>query len=60
MGKKRKSGGRRKGRQGRSGTVQCSRCRRIVPADNAKKYAKRVSTVEPFRLNLSPVDGVII
>ncbi len=47
MGKKRKSGGRSKGGQGRSGTVQCSRCGRLVPADKAKKYTKRVSAVEP-------------
>ncbi len=47
MGKKRKSGGRSKGGQGRSGTVQCSKCGRIVPADKAKKYTKRVSAVEP-------------
>ena len=47
LGKKRKSGGRSKGSSGKSGTVQCSRCGRIVPADKAKKYTKRVSAVEP-------------
>ncbi|NHJ13250.1 MAG: 30S ribosomal protein S26e [Candidatus Thorarchaeota archaeon] len=47
MGKKRKSGGRSKGKSGKAGTVQCSKCGRIVPADKAKKYTKRVSTVDP-------------
>jgi small subunit ribosomal protein S26e len=47
MAKKRKSGGRRKGGSGRSGNVQCSKCGRIVPADKAKKYTKRVSSVDP-------------
>jgi small subunit ribosomal protein S26e len=47
MAKKRKSGGRSKGSSGNRGTVQCSRCGRIVPADKAKKYTKRVSAVEP-------------
>ncbi|MFW9957275.1 MAG: 30S ribosomal protein S26e [Candidatus Odinarchaeota archaeon] len=47
MGKKRKSGGRSKGSSGHSGTVQCSRCGRVVPTDKAKKYTKRVSSVEP-------------
>ncbi|MFW9788482.1 MAG: 30S ribosomal protein S26e [Candidatus Thorarchaeota archaeon] len=47
MGKKRKSGGRSKGSSGKSGTVQCSKCGRIVPADKAKKYTKRVSAVDP-------------
>ncbi|MGD9396054.1 MAG: 30S ribosomal protein S26e [Candidatus Thorarchaeota archaeon] len=47
MAKKRKSGGRSKGSSGKSGTVQCSKCGRIVPADKAKKYTKRVSAVDP-------------
>jgi small subunit ribosomal protein S26e len=47
VGKKRKSGGRSKGKAGKTGTVQCSKCGRIVPADKAKKYTKRVSAVEP-------------
>ncbi|MHA1949212.1 MAG: 30S ribosomal protein S26e [Candidatus Thorarchaeota archaeon] len=47
MAKKRKSGGRKKGSSGKSGTVQCSKCGRIVPADKAKKYTKRVSSVDP-------------
>ncbi|MCF2136041.1 MAG: 30S ribosomal protein S26e [Candidatus Thorarchaeota archaeon] len=47
MGKKRKSGGRAKGGSGRSGMVQCSKCGRMVPADKAKKYTRRVSTVDP-------------
>ncbi|MFW9812128.1 MAG: 30S ribosomal protein S26e [Candidatus Thorarchaeota archaeon] len=47
MGKKRKSGGRSKGSSGKSGNVQCSKCGRIVPADKAKKYTKRVSAVDP-------------
>lgn len=47
MTKKRKSGGRNKGGHGKSKTVQCTRCGRIVPSDKAKKYTKRVSSVEP-------------
>ncbi|TFG32633.1 30S ribosomal protein S26e [Candidatus Thorarchaeota archaeon] len=47
MAKKRKSGGRSKGGQGKSKTVQCTRCGRIVPSDKAKKYTKRVSSVDP-------------
>ncbi|NHI83699.1 MAG: 30S ribosomal protein S26e [Candidatus Thorarchaeota archaeon] len=47
MGKKRKSGGRSKGKSGKTGTVQCSKCGRLVPADKAKKYTKRISAVDP-------------
>ncbi|UCH04812.1 MAG: 30S ribosomal protein S26e [Candidatus Thorarchaeota archaeon] len=47
MGKKRKSGGRSKGSSGKTGNVQCSKCGRIVPADKAKRYTKRVSAVDP-------------
>ncbi|NHI90000.1 MAG: 30S ribosomal protein S26e [Candidatus Thorarchaeota archaeon] len=47
MAKKRKSSGRAKGGAGRKGSVQCSRCGRLVPADKAKKYTKNVSSVEP-------------
>ncbi|TFG10897.1 30S ribosomal protein S26e [Candidatus Thorarchaeota archaeon] len=47
MAKKRKSGGRSKGKSGKTGTVQCSKCGRIVPADKAKKYTRRVSPVDP-------------
>ncbi|MHA1936153.1 MAG: 30S ribosomal protein S26e [Candidatus Thorarchaeota archaeon] len=47
MAKKRKSGGRRKGGSGKSKSVQCSKCGRVVPADKAKKQTKRVSSVEP-------------
>ncbi|MGY5874476.1 MAG: 30S ribosomal protein S26e [Candidatus Thorarchaeota archaeon] len=47
MGKKRKSGGRSKGSSGKSKSVQCSKCGRMVPTDKAKKYTKRVSAVEP-------------
>ncbi|MFW9799942.1 MAG: 30S ribosomal protein S26e [Candidatus Thorarchaeota archaeon] len=47
MGKKRKSGGRSKGGSGKSGTVQCSKCGRIVPSDKAKRHTKRVSAVDP-------------
>ncbi|MFX0055235.1 MAG: 30S ribosomal protein S26e [Promethearchaeota archaeon] len=47
MGKKRKSGGRSKGSAGKSKTVQCSKCGRMVPADKAKRYTKRVSAVDP-------------
>jgi small subunit ribosomal protein S26e len=45
--RKRKSGGRSKGKSGKTGTVQCSKCGRIIPADKAKKYTKRVSVVDP-------------
>ncbi|MHA2193009.1 MAG: 30S ribosomal protein S26e [Candidatus Thorarchaeota archaeon] len=47
MGKKRKSGGRSKGSSGKSKSVQCSKCGRMVPADKAKRYTKRVSAVDP-------------
>ncbi|TFG14039.1 30S ribosomal protein S26e [Candidatus Thorarchaeota archaeon] len=47
MTKKRKSGGRSKGGAGKKGSVQCSRCGRLVPADKAKKYTKYSSLVEP-------------
>jgi len=47
VGKKRKSGGRAKGGSGRTGTVQCSKCGRVVPADKAKKFTRRVSAVDP-------------
>jgi small subunit ribosomal protein S26e len=43
--KKRKSGGRSK--SGKTGSVQCSKCGSMVPADKAKKYTKRVSPVDP-------------
>ncbi|MEE9540394.1 MAG: 30S ribosomal protein S26e [Candidatus Thorarchaeota archaeon] len=44
--KKRKSGGRSKGSSGKSKTVQCSKCGRIVPMDKAKRHTKRVSLVD--------------
>jgi small subunit ribosomal protein S26e len=47
LAKKRKSSGRAKGGAGHKGTVQCSRCGRLVPADKAKKYTKMSSSVEP-------------
>lgn len=47
MVKKRKSGGRHQGGSGASHNVQCSRCGRLVPADKAKKFTKRVSSVDP-------------
>ncbi|MHA1924386.1 MAG: 30S ribosomal protein S26e [Candidatus Thorarchaeota archaeon] len=47
MGKKRKSGGRSKGSSGKSKSIQCSKCGRMVPADKAKRYTKRVSAVDP-------------
>ena len=47
MPKKRKSGGRSKGGQGRSGSVQCSFCGAQVPRDKAKKSTRRVSLVNP-------------
>lgn len=47
MTKKRKSGGRSKGSSGKSKTVQCSKCGRIIPADKAKRQTKRVSAVDP-------------
>ncbi len=47
MGKKRKSGGRSKGSSGRSKSVQCTKCGRIVPVDKAKKFTKNVSSVDP-------------
>ena len=47
LAKKRKSGGRKKGSSGKSKTVQCSKCGRIVPVDKAKRQTKRVSSVDP-------------
>ncbi len=46
MPKKRKSGGRSKGGQGRSGTVQCSFCGAQVPRDKAKRITRYTSLVE--------------
>ena len=46
MTKKRKSGGRSKGGQGSSGTVQCSYCGAQVPRDKAKKITRYTSLVE--------------
>ncbi len=46
MAKKRKSGGRTKGKSGRSKSVQCSKCGRMVPVDKTKKQTKRVSLVD--------------
>ncbi|MFB0558805.1 MAG: 30S ribosomal protein S26e [Candidatus Bathyarchaeia archaeon] len=46
MPKKRKSGGRSKGGQGRSGTVQCSYCGAQVPRDKAKRTTRYTSLVE--------------
>jgi len=45
--KKRKSGGRRGGSKGQSGTVQCAKCGRVVPTNKAKKVTRWVSLVEP-------------
>lgn len=47
MAKKRRSGGRSKNKSGRTGTVQCSKCGAVVPADKAKKYTRTVSPVDP-------------
>ena len=46
MPKKRKSGGRSKGGQGRSGTVQCSFCGAQVPRDKAKRTTRYTSLVD--------------
>jgi small subunit ribosomal protein S26e len=46
MTKKRKSRGRSKGSQGRSGTVQCSYCGAQVPKDKAKKITRYTNLVE--------------
>jgi len=46
MTKKRKSGGRSKGGQGRSGTVQCSYCGAQVPRDKAKRITRYTSLVD--------------
>ena len=46
MPKKRKSGGRSKGGQGRSGRVQCSYCGAQVPRDKAKKITRYTSLVD--------------
>jgi len=47
MGKKRKSGGRSKGKKGRSSKVQCRGCGRMVPRDKAKKKSRYSSLVDP-------------
>jgi len=44
--KKRKSGGRSKGSQGRSGVVQCSYCGSQVPRDKAKRVTRYTSLVD--------------
>jgi small subunit ribosomal protein S26e len=46
MPKKRKSGGRSKGGQGRSGTVQCTLCGAQVPRDKAKRVTRYKSLVD--------------
>ena len=46
MPKKRKSGGRSKGGQGRSGSVQCSFCGAQVPRDKAKRITRYTSLVD--------------
>ena len=46
MPKKRKSGGRSKGRKGRSGFVQCDICGSLVPRDKAKKATSYKSLVD--------------
>lgn len=46
MPKKRRSGGRSKGGQGRSGTVQCSFCGAQIPRDKAKRVTRYTSLVE--------------
>jgi len=46
LGKKRKSGGRKKGGSGRGKSVQCAKCGRMVPADKAKTVTKRVSVAD--------------
>ncbi len=46
MPKKRKSGGRSKGGQGRSGKVQCSYCGAQVPRDKAKRITRYTSLVD--------------
>ena len=46
MPKKRKSGGRSKGGQGRSGSVQCSFCGAQVPRDKAKRTTRYTSLVD--------------
>jgi small subunit ribosomal protein S26e len=46
MPKKRKSGGRSKGGQGRSGMVQCSFCGAQVPRDKAKRTTRYTSLVD--------------
>ncbi|MFX1535752.1 MAG: 30S ribosomal protein S26e [Promethearchaeota archaeon] len=47
MPKKRKSGGRSKGKKGRSSTVQCSICGKSVPRDKAKRKTSYKTLVDP-------------
>ncbi len=60
MAKKRKSGGRSKGRKGKSKTVQCSKCGRIIPADKAKRRTRRISAVDPQLARELRKDGAFI
>ena len=46
MPKKRESRGRRKGSKGRSGTIQCDNCGRIVPEDKAVCVTRMWSPVD--------------
>ena len=46
MPQKRKSGGRSKGRKGRSKRVQCVSCGGLVPRDKAKRVTKYTSLVD--------------
>lgn len=47
MPRKRKNRGRKRGKKGRQGFVQCSACGKLVPIDKAKKVTRWVSIVEP-------------
>ena len=46
MPKKRRSGGRTGSKKGRDGSVQCSKCARMVPRGKAKRVTRHVNLVE--------------
>ncbi|MCE4600271.1 MAG: 30S ribosomal protein S26e [Desulfurococcales archaeon] len=60
MPKKRESRGRRKGAKGKTGTVQCDNCGRIVPADKAICVTRMYSPVDPQLARELEKKGAII
>jgi len=60
MPKKRESRGRRKGDKGKTGTVQCDQCGRLIPADKAVCVTRMYSPVSPQLAQELEKKGAII